>query len=153
MSRLTKAFSLLEILTVLLIVAIFIALALPKFGTMKERTLDKEARANLRLIQTAEKIYRMEEGCYYPTGAVADTVGVNSFLKLFLPASGNANWNYSIPDTGGGNNFTARATRQGASAGWNRDYRIDKDDSSSCCCPSGGDGTQCPTTDMCAVCP
>jgi type IV pilus assembly protein PilE len=129
-----KAVTLIEILTVVLIIGILIALALPNFGTMKERALDREAKANLKLIQAAEKIYRMEYLVYQDAG---DTGEVNQELKLSLPAGDNSNWLYSIT---GGNELDARVTRNiDASDPWYREFKIDA--SGEPCCVSG----RCPS--------
>ncbi|MFH1678311.1 MAG: prepilin-type N-terminal cleavage/methylation domain-containing protein [Candidatus Omnitrophota bacterium] len=143
----SKAVTLLEILVVVVIVAILAALGLPRFSTMKERALDKEAGANLKLIQAAEKIYRMENSIYYPSGVGADTTAINTVLRLSLPS---ANWSYTIPDTGGGGNFDGRATRDSPPAGWGRNWRIDFNDENACCCPRA---LPCLTADWCASCP
>jgi hypothetical protein len=113
---------------------------------MKERALDREAKANLKLIQAAEKIYRMEVTWFYPKGETADTDGINSFLRLFLPTGEKRNWSYSIPDTGGGSDFSASATRNLDSGHtWYRVFRINKDGDPCCVtgpCPSDMPG--CP---------
>jgi len=145
---LRKAVTLLELLTVVLIIGILVALTLPRYSTMRERAMDKEAVANLKLIQAAEKIYRMEENCYYPTGDDADGGEINSFLRLQLPTSGN--WDYSIPDTGGGSDFAAEADRRNPPGNWDREYSIDKDDDEACCCPRT---SVCPSSDWCSSCP
>ncbi len=95
-----KSFTLIEIIIVIIIIAILAALALPGFDVTKERTLDKEAKANLLLIQAAEKIYKMEQGTLYPSDATATNVisDINSYLKLSLPAS-QVNWTYGLDNT------------------------------------------------------
>ncbi len=100
-----------EILTVIIIIAILAALALPQFATTRERALSKEAKANLKIIDAAEKIYRMEVGFYYPySGTYSDPADINANLKLSLTEN---NWDYSI--TGGsGSAYTATANRQGS---------------------------------------
>jgi type II secretory pathway pseudopilin PulG len=145
-----RSVTLLELLTVLLIIGILVALTIPRFSAMRERALDKEARANLKLIQAAEKIYRMETLIYYPTGSDADTSGINTNLRLDLPAGAKANWNYSIDDTGGGNNFDAVAARNNPPTNWDRNYSLDRDDDSACCCPKT---SVCPSQDWCGSCP
>lgn len=103
--KLQKAFTLLEILVVVIIIGILAALGFPNFAKTKESTLDKEAQANLKLISVAEKIYHLENAVYYIS---ADRTAINNGLKLSLPAQ---NWNYKID---GG--FTAKAQRAGDNA-------------------------------------
>ncbi|MGD9015336.1 MAG: hypothetical protein PVI33_04875 [Candidatus Omnitrophota bacterium] len=144
-----RSVTLLELLTVVLIIGILVALTIPRFSAMRERALDKEAKANLKLIQAAEKIYRMEALIYYPTGENADTAGINTNLRLDLSTDADANWNYSIDDTGGGNNFDAVAARNNPPSGWNREYSLDRNDSEACCTAIGGSGSQCLSQDEC----
>lgn len=143
-----KAVTLLELLSVIIIIAILVALALPRFGTMKERALDNEAKANLKLIQAAEKIYRMEAGFYFPFNDTKYTQDLNINLKLSLPTGDNRNWTYQAS---GGANLDARAVRNLApTSSWYRDFRIDEDDEEACCCPNE---PRCLTQDWCASCP
>jgi len=105
-----KSFTLVEILVVIVIIAILAALALPGFSLTKERSLDREAKANLRIIQAAEKIYRMEVGYYYPPGATTVVISdINSNLKLGLP-SNQVSWTYRFDNSVGGSE-KATATR------------------------------------------
>jgi len=58
-----------------------------------EKAIDKEAIANLKLIQAAEKIYRMEIGGYYAsTPPHIDNINTN--LRLELPAGSDRKWDY-----------------------------------------------------------
>ena len=143
-----KAVTLLELLSVVIIIAILVALALPRFGTMKERALDNEAKANLKLIQAAEKIYRMEAGFYYPFNDTKFTQDLNINLKLSLPTGANRNWDYQAS---GGATLDARAYRNVApTSSWYRNFRIDEDDEAACCCPRD---SQCLTQEWCSSCP
>ncbi len=74
-------------------------LALPNFFKTKERTLDKEATANLKLIQAAEKIYRMETNTYYNSVSFNNAL-INQNLKLSLPTGVSVNWVYYTDPTG-----------------------------------------------------
>ena len=103
-------FTLIELLMVIGIIIILAGIAIPNFAKAKERTLIKEAIANLKLIAAAEKIYRMESNptaYYLSSGTVTDIGAINTNLKLSL---NETNWDYSI--TGGTNTFTTYAQRQ-----------------------------------------
>jgi len=93
-----KGFTLVEILVVLVVIGILVALALSSFGVTKERAMDKEAKANLRLVQAAEKIYKLEMAHYFPPGtSTSDVSLINSNLKLRLPAPPKTiSWNYNV---------------------------------------------------------
>lgn len=98
-----RSFSLLELVAVLLIVGVLAVLALPSFKAARDNALNREAEANLKLIQAAEKIYRMEISAFY---ACADTQTINTQLFLAIPRT-NPNWDYRVNVAG--NTFTAKA--------------------------------------------
>ncbi len=115
-------FTLLELIVVIVIIAILAVISLPQFGKMKETSLDQEAIANLKLIQAAEKIYRMETAFYYPDPTVlpsANTDQMNENLKLAIPTAGTPNWDYKVTATT--STFTANAKRD------SREKSIDQD--------------------------
>ena len=97
-----EGMTLLEILAIIIIIGILAAIALPNFAPVREKVLDKEASASLKLIQAAEKIYRMETDFYYPySGTVSDATTINQYLKLSLPTDNTARkWTYSCKGTG-----------------------------------------------------
>lgn len=100
-----KGFTLLELVIVILLIGILASLALPGFSRSKEDALDKEAKATLKLIQAAEKIYKMEIGNYYPEdgsiigNTTANLLLINDNLKLSLTSSDSRNWNYAVWNT------------------------------------------------------
>ncbi len=101
-----KGFNLLELIIAMVIIAILAVISFPKIRTMREDSIDQEVIANLKLIQAAEKIYKMEAGYYIETNNIVET---NSQLKLSIPASGG-NWYYKVEDvTSSG--FTGKAQR------------------------------------------
>ncbi len=126
------AFTLLELLTVLIIIGILAALSLPNLLKMKEKSYDNEAKASLKLIQAAEKIYYMQNGFYYPYSAATVTNSLlNTNLKVFLPTS-TVNWNYTTT-TGTG---AATATRNITSG---RYWSISITDENATCTSGGSD--------------
>lgn len=107
-----KAITLIELLIVTIIIIIIAGVAIPNFSKAKERAVGKEAIASLKLISSAEKIYRMESSptSYYPASGSETGIGnINTNLRLLLTEN---NWDYSI--TGGASSFTATADRPGS---------------------------------------
>lgn len=94
----------------MIIIGILVALALPQFIATKERALSREAKANLKLISVAAKIYQMKAGFYYPYSGTKDKDDLNANLKLSLTET---NWNYSISSlpANNGTTFNASADR------------------------------------------
>lgn len=102
-----KAMTLVEIMVVVVIIGVIAMVALVRLSGPREQVIEKEARATLRLIAAAQKIYRMEYQTYI--GAV-DTTEVNQMLRMRISNnSATANWNYCVTSTGTG--FNATATR------------------------------------------
>ena len=67
--------------------------------------MDKEAKASLKLLQAAEKIYRLEYTVYWAcnTGVAEDDIDcINTNLKLYIPKAATRNWDYSTNASGDG---------------------------------------------------
>jgi len=96
-----QGFTIVELLIVVIIIGILVTFAAPQFITTRERALDKEAQANLKLIQAAEKIYRTEVGGYFPppgySGPWSNQV-LNDNLKLSVATQGK--WTYYTDSNG-----------------------------------------------------
>lgn len=118
-------FTLIEALIVLVVLGILATLALTNYTSYREDVLDKEAGANLRLIQAAERIYNIENRpSYYPSaGSETDINNINRFLKLDID---ERNWDYEVFNNG---------CSQSTQAGRTLRLRINEDDPSEAACP------------------
>ena len=135
-----KGYTLTEMLVVLVIIAILAALAWPNYKTIKEKALNREAKASLALIRAAEKIYRLEQGFYYPRPATATTVvsNINSYLKLSLPDTASVTWSISVDSTPASGVATATRTGVGVDGRiWSTNFLGETE-------PTCSGGTACP---------
>ena len=115
-----NAFSLVEILIVLVVLGILIALALPNYRISKERALDKEAKAALSFIRAAEKVHKMEHGFYYPhNSTTSDVAEINANLKLDFPIS-SVNWAITVCGMAGCE--SCRARRNDGTRTWSLNF-------------------------------
>ena len=116
-----KAFTLIEVIAVLIIVSILVVVAIPNYQKAIEQARDKEAIACLRLIQAGERIYRSKIGQYYPvtSSGTSDLVDINNSLVISLNAR---TWRYVINPGSGA--FRAIAARQNPPSGFNRQWEI-----------------------------
>ena len=105
-----RSFTVVELVVVAIIIGILAMVAMPTYQVTRERTLGNEARANLRLVAAAERIYNMEAGgAYPPAGTITNPATILSNLRVTLNEN---NWDYSITG-GGGVNYSATAARNG----------------------------------------
>jgi len=129
----SRGVTLIEILIVLIIVGILASFAFPGYIKMRETAVDKEVKSALKLVQSAQKIYRLERPYFYgdaSSGCTTDKSSeINTILHLDLV---NSNWNYcvDISDPATHADYTARGTRKSGTA---RTWRIgSKDQEASC---------------------
>jgi prepilin-type N-terminal cleavage/methylation domain-containing protein len=101
------SFTLVEMLIVIIIVGIVAAIGMTQFSKTRDYASEKEAFSNLRLIQSAEKIYDMERTVYINCDSASwsddQEACLNNALRTSLPTESNPNkkWDYeSIGSTG-----------------------------------------------------
>jgi type IV pilus assembly protein PilE len=103
-----RGFTLIEIIVVVVIIAILASLAIPSYVNMREKAVDKEAIAGLKLIRAANLQYFVQSESYFPPSGTAAVTDINGNLSIALSAT---NWVYSIAFLSGGG-FNATAVRK-----------------------------------------
>ena len=104
MSR-NNAFTLIELMIVIVVLGIMAAFAIPNFTKSLDRAYARDARNNLMAIHAAQQIYHAQNGTYWPAGG--DLVAINNGLRLNVIANGVT---YTC-DGGGSLSFTCSAVR------------------------------------------
>ncbi|MCX5657503.1 MAG: type II secretion system protein [Candidatus Omnitrophica bacterium] len=107
-----KAFTLIEIMTVVIIISILATLSIPPFVKTIEVSKGRLAKTNLKLIYSAEKVYRNEYDTYYPdTPRTANLTEINENLGLDLSTVDNPppSFIYTVTTTTPKEGFTATA--------------------------------------------
>ncbi len=110
-------FTLMEVLIVIVILGVMAGLAIPSYNNSVEQSRANEAQANLNVIYTAEKIYKINNnGVYWAGGTNPPIANINAALNIDL-ATPIFYTISSITASGSGNTaiFTATARRNGGS--------------------------------------
>ncbi len=92
-----RGFNFLELIITVIIITVMGAIAIPAFRVTQERALDNEAKANVKLIQAAQKIYSVEYGGYF---AQSTNLGINTNFRVSVPASLQRTWDYTTDAAG-----------------------------------------------------
>jgi prepilin-type N-terminal cleavage/methylation domain-containing protein len=103
-SPLNKAFTLIELMVVVVILGVVAGFAIPNYTKSVERSHRKDAESNLRMIHAAQQMYAARNNDAYWTGGNVGTI--NSNLQLHIVPNGKT---YSC--TGGGATFSCTAVR------------------------------------------
>ena len=82
-----KAFSLIEIMIVIIVLGILAAFAIPSYQKTKEAGEERTAAANLKIIENSLEQYKNQNGTY-PTVNCADVTAVNTTFGLSIIAEG-----------------------------------------------------------------
>ncbi len=112
-----KGFTMIELVITLVIVGILATISFAFYGSASERMRGGEARTNLELIFSAERIVLVQTGGYL----VCDDAGANDCNDVLnLDLRGN-NWLYSVDNVAAGPppTFMAHALRNGGATAYN----------------------------------
>ncbi len=103
-------FTLMEIMTVLVVIGIITAIAIPNFIKAYERSLSRKARLDLIAIHSAMEIYQAKNGDTPDTGGFQDISYINNLLFDANHQINNDDFVIQL-DSDPGGIFTATATR------------------------------------------
>jgi prepilin-type N-terminal cleavage/methylation domain-containing protein len=81
------AFTLIELLIVVAIIAILAAIAVPNFLEAQMRAKVTRCKADMRAMQTGMEAYRIDNGDYIPDNFPGQRWDVDSFVKLTTPVA------------------------------------------------------------------
>jgi prepilin-type N-terminal cleavage/methylation domain-containing protein len=126
------ALTLIELITVMVIISILVVIAVPNYLSSRVKAIDKQGKAIVELLRAAERVYRIELGQYYPTsGSVTSIANINNDLNLDLVADGK--WSYVINSMGSGAGFLANMTASLGGSGGTHSWWINSTmDNGSC---------------------
>lgn len=122
------AFTLMEILMVVIIISVIAGFGIPSYYKSYERGLRKNAESQLKSVQRAQELYKLKYDYYYPlsgNGDTTDTATLNADLNINIMASG---FEFSCLDLGqdpSAKVYKCRAVRD------NSDYVLEITESSS----------------------
>ncbi len=110
-----SAFTLTEMMVVVLIISVMAAFAVPNYTRTVERAHSKDAATELTTIWAANQVYKAQNGKYWPTtgqrppvAGDPDITQINTNLHLSIVANGMT---YLCGGDAAGANFTCTASR------------------------------------------
>jgi len=118
-----KSFTLLELVTVVIIIGILSSLGMPIYIKAMEGSHNKEAKSQLSLIAEAERMHWLEQRNYTICNNISDC---NDKLYLNLPQE--SSWDYEV-SSATASSFSAQAVRKEAD---NRVWTINESLNLSC---------------------
>lgn len=102
-----KAFTLIELMIVVVIIGILAAMAIPRFMQVSTKAKQSEAKMILKQIYVNQRTYRQENDIYVDYSGNDQKAG-GSFPEIWIEIMQNARYTYSI--TADSNSFTATAS-------------------------------------------
>jgi len=110
-----NAFTLIELLTIVMILGILFGFAVPAYLGTKTKLRDQEAKNALDLVQAAEKNYFVETQKYITTVSTGNT---NELLGVDLPPGGFWEYTVTADNTANPKTFCAQAANAANSWAW-----------------------------------
>ncbi|MFA5039537.1 MAG: prepilin-type N-terminal cleavage/methylation domain-containing protein [Candidatus Omnitrophota bacterium] len=102
-------FTLIEVMVVVVIIGILAGVSAVSYRNTREKALDREAVAALRLIRAGERQYYARMERFWPAGSnITNIAHINGNLSIDLRTGV---WNYSVQSNSGGSTFSSNARR------------------------------------------
>ena len=102
MRKHTAGFTLIELLIVVVIIGLLAAIAIPKFGSTKEKAYTSTMKADLRNLATAQESYWNDYSAYYG-GAIPSTgllYNPSPSVTVTINAASGGGWSATAVHTG-----------------------------------------------------
>ena len=132
---LTRAFTLIELIVVVILIGIVAAVGIPNYEKTMERAQEKDAVSNLDIILEAAKLHMSHNDDAFPAD-LADIVAINSALTLNIIEQQGNTYSCNSPDA---NSYECDASNSRGS--WTVTIEFDKVTGESLSCTAG----TCPT--------
>ena len=117
--KITKGFTLIELMIVVAIIGILAAIAIPQFANLVAKSQEGRSKANLGTIRSALSIYYGDSEGWYPTDTLTSLTTGGRYLQSIpnadLPKTTNSAGHTS------NNTVTAGAAGSDANGGWGYD--------------------------------
>ena len=97
--RVSRGFTLLELMIVVIVIGVIAALAIPRFMASTTKAKTAEVSQILKQVHVQERAYRQEYDTYWGNGVSADGSNPLNFAKLGVMIMEGARYTYSIEAT------------------------------------------------------
>ncbi len=122
MMRVKSAFSLVEVMVVIVIVGILVAIAIPNYTRTREQAIDREGLSILRLLVSASRQYMLEN----PGVRLTNLNNWNDVNQQLHTEINTPNWSISRLRVNS-NTISVNLTRQGGGNNWGRTISMRRD--------------------------